>query len=1209
MEVVGLIAAVPGLIELTKTTLSLLRDLSHSRKTLSEVTNGLEPELLALTEVLELIVSKRHSSCLLSNQRQKLRPVIQQLRDQLKSLNEFLLTTQSEKRLQRMKVIVSRRKNKLRDDVQKLERNVSILKLYLLECNITLNEEVLTATASAKKAELRTLLNPCGHDFICAKLDGTLDWFLSNPIAKSWLAASCPPSPTLSPASRLLLIHGSKGSGKSVLAASAANYIKSTGTPCAFYSFFHGIERQRKFKSMFSTILWQMLNFDGTSSEIFSRVHDILLSCDFVSITSLLQAIECVFPILKTPFYIFVDGIDESDDDWSSGDGPMKIFEGWLTQFPQLHILLAGRQSILHHEVARYPERSIELSEDVTRGDISLFINHKIRDYPHLDAMPEHVRSHIQRVLQEKSTGMFLWVDLVFKELRYCHSPSLVRDCLEALPRQLEDEYARLFSQLISRLHGEADRLGPPIRMARTLLALIMSALEPLTIDDLRHAYAASCGKGRLWEDELITEDAVLDLIGDFIICTGSETRHIHFCHFSLEELLLLPQEKWKGRLEQIEFFRLELLECHQIMGRASLEYVAHFDFGYPLVEDSYHKLVEKAFLVYATRNGLSHLRQWSSKGMNEMLETYITSPNFGGLLEYIAIASLENFEFLEDYISGIFNDDLLDLFPIIVARIMTESANRLEKFGSQDPRTQSWNQILNALSKIIPESQAFSHFGSRSVQSHPIDPPISSLTHAEAAQMKVRPTEVALQVLNRSSSPCRHRPAQSSSKATVKNRTIDSRTAEIINAAVQSNIKGMVSTHSFRQALQLWVSPEAAFKKLAQSFVASMPIPIHLLYAVTVQDRNLRLALFDLAMHRTEGQKTLYRAYAIMGYLESCDIDQTEEERYQSELHGINLKKDNPMTRMMMYPAVRSHIIILSSLDRASEIPRLIDDLLTRVDLFRPRATGHWRQYFVHSQVYKTDIWRSWEIELLRSIGTILFNIGLSSDAERIYAHVSACAKARYGAHAHETLHFLAHQAESLIESRKFSKCQQITKEILKDQSHYKRARYELYTIRYFAAAAAHNLGQYRYASDILHTLLQDLRPRGKKDWKHLDLEEQALVAQARVLFLEVLASDANLDQDHDTRKSILISTLEHLDQSCGRDIEQLWSNDAVWKCCIASDAVNGANHAVTWRLEDYLSYSRSRPNGIYWCTCDEGFCYHPKGLGAASCKRCGVA
>lgn len=39
-----------------------------------------------------------------------------------------------------MKAIALRQKKKLEDDVQNLERSIGILKLYLLECNITLNE-------------------------------------------------------------------------------------------------------------------------------------------------------------------------------------------------------------------------------------------------------------------------------------------------------------------------------------------------------------------------------------------------------------------------------------------------------------------------------------------------------------------------------------------------------------------------------------------------------------------------------------------------------------------------------------------------------------------------------------------------------------------------------------------------------------------------------------------------------------------------------------------------------------------------------------------------------------------------------------------------------------------------------------------------------------------------------------------------------------
>ncbi len=261
-----------------------------------------------------------------------------------------------------------------------LDRNTVLMRLVNLI-------EALAATLSAKKAKLRRLLNPCSHEFIRIKLDGTLDWFLSNPIVESWLATSSLPSPNMLPSSRLLLVHGSKGSGKSVLAALTANHVSSTGILCAFFSFFHGIERQRKFKSMFSTVLWQMLN-----------------------------------------------------------------------------------------------------------------------------------------------------------------------------------------------------------------------------------------------------------LIADFVIYTGAGTRRVHFCHFSLEEVLLLPQEKWTGRLELIEFFWLDLSECHQLVGRAAVEYVTHCDFGYPLVEDSYHQLIEKPFLVHTTRNGPSHLLHWSSKSMNETLKPYITSSNFGGLLEFVGL-------------------------------------------------------------------------------------------------------------------------------------------------------------------------------------------------------------------------------------------------------------------------------------------------------------------------------------------------------------------------------------------------------------------------------------------------------------------------------------------------------------------------------------------------------------------------------------------
>ncbi|KAJ2991007.1 hypothetical protein NUW58_g2684 [Xylaria curta] len=1187
MEVVGLVAAVPGLVKLTKTTLSLLHDVSQSRKALSKVTNSLESQLQALSEVLELFTSRHHPDLLLSSQRQKLSPLIKQLHEQLESLNAFLTATRSKSRLQRMRIIVNNPKKKLQEDVQKLERSISIVKLYLLECNITSNEEAAATFLTAKKSELRNLLDPGGHDFIRTRLEGTFDWILSNSTFNQWLDASGPPRPIAAPRSRLLLIHGPKGSGKSVLAASTADRVRCNGRPCVFFSFFHGIGRQKKCKTMFSTILWQMLNFNGLSSHILNQVHDTISNSDSLSLAPLLQSIERVATIIKTPFYMIIDGIDESDDDWGDTEGPMKILEGWMDQFTQLRILLAGRQSALHHLLAKYS--GIELSEDVTKGDISMMINHKIRESPHINAMPENLRNHVQKTLQDMSSGMFLWVELVFKELRHCHSPDSVRNCLQDLPRGLEAEYARLFSRLMYRLHSQVDRPTPAMRTARTLLALIASALEPLTADDLRHAYAASCGKGQMWEGELITEDAIFDLVGDFVTYTGSRIQHIHFCHSSLEEFLLLPKGNWTGSLKEIEFFRLEHLECHQLMARASLEFVTNFDFGYPLTEDSYDRLASKAFLLYATKNGFSHLSHSSSADITgsatqiESLKAYIACPNFGGLVEFLIITFMEKIEFMEDCISGLITDGLEELFPIVRNRAIAEHTHRVETFGPDDPRTRSWGEFLksgevNLLWSLSPGSERLQHIQGTS--------PDLIVTDIEKSKRRNNPSELSFQLTSPSNS------SQNHAQAAMRRPKADigaTPPSDLLNAAVQSNIQGLTLPHTLRQAIQVWTDPRALLSKVLQSFIARLPIPFHLICASAMctkwGDRELGIALFDLARQRTKNQRTLYRIWALRtGRL---GLKHEERLRYRSEAQSIILGLgDSPVTRVIQYFNTEGLIELLDAAGRRTEVPQLIDDLLGKISKSHCGARGHRRQNYLHSIVYKTGTWRSVEIELLGYVGMTLYETAFYREAERVFAHACACAKARYGKHKPDAMHFQLHHVESLMRIMEYSEAEKILNEMLVARPSGPSMDFELYMASYYAGLTAQKLEKYDNASKILQRLLNDLEPEEIDNWRSLDIEKEELVIQARVLLLEVLASHKRLDPNHELQQTLLETCLKHLDQTHYADIRMLWFNDATWKCCVASDGVYGANHEVTWRFEEYLPYTGlQEPKEIYQC------------------------
>ncbi len=120
----------------------------------------------------------------------------------------------------------------------------------------------------------------------------------------------------------------------------------------------------------------------------------------------------------------------------------------------------------------------------------------------------------------------------------------------------------------------------------------------------------------------------------------------------------------------------------------------------------------------------------------------------------------------------------------------MTESANRIETFGPHDPKTQLWSRILSVWGYSIPESLDFSRVSSGSLSSQHDAVPVSSLAHPETAQGRVRPTEVPLQVIHWSSSPHRHRQAQSASRLTAINTTVNSRTAEVITAAASRIFK-----------------------------------------------------------------------------------------------------------------------------------------------------------------------------------------------------------------------------------------------------------------------------------------------------------------------------------------------------------------------------------------------------------------------------------
>lgn len=137
----------------------------------------------------------------------------------------------------------------------------------------------------------------------------------------------------------------------------------------------------------------------------------------------------------------------------------------------------------------RWPPH-IELTLDLLQSDLAKLISFGLESC--IDIKDDAVRNSIRSDLEAGSTVMFLRIKGIFKELRSAFCPTEIESILQRAPDELDQKYARLFSLLMSRLHGRPNNIYVGMERKRGLLALIVGASRPLTLEELRIAYSFS---------------------------------------------------------------------------------------------------------------------------------------------------------------------------------------------------------------------------------------------------------------------------------------------------------------------------------------------------------------------------------------------------------------------------------------------------------------------------------------------------------------------------------------------------------------------------------------------------------------------------------------------------------------------------------------------------------------------------------------------
>ena len=288
-----------------------------------------------------------------------------------------------------------------------------------------------------------------------------------------------------------------------------------------YYSYREG-EKQTNHSNMLRSVLYDVLeqkqeffyHFQPYYREVSKGVEH--PEWCYESLQAILLSVAKNHP-LSERLYLIVDAMDESDD--SERANVIKL----------LRELCAARGAcIVKVFVASRPiaglsghptkdQRMIRL-QDVNYSDILKFTASFLGS-PALD-LPPSIADLAVKYITENAQGVFIWVDLVKKEiLQYAadgYTKNQIFHFLKSLPTELEGIYKRI----LMRLEGGK---GRNVEDGQKMLQFVLFSYRPLGLDELGQALAIRDNTdSELLSDELFEGDLIYGIEKRIISCAGN---------------------------------------------------------------------------------------------------------------------------------------------------------------------------------------------------------------------------------------------------------------------------------------------------------------------------------------------------------------------------------------------------------------------------------------------------------------------------------------------------------------------------------------------------------------------------------------------------------------------------------------------------------------------------------------------------------------
>ncbi|KAI9162719.1 putative sterigmatocystin biosynthesis P450 monooxygenase stcS [Paramyrothecium foliicola] len=368
---------------------------------------------------------------------------------------------------------------KLRDCVEKVSNG-----------DLHLRDDALRSLSFAELSDREFGITPA--------LEETATWLFDNAEYLSWSRWEIPHTENVR---GLLWVKGKPGSGKSTLMKEGLRRAKARSlafdpSNCIAGFFFttrSNIQLQKTPLGLFRSIIYDLIRQDRALLCAFISEYRKKLARSLGPWKWHQEELKSFFRSAYTgavsgvrKAVLFIDALDEcgNGDNYDSARTLFELFRD-ITAENKLKVCLSSR----HYPNIKMPGCLQVIVEKFNHEDVLRFVDKKLSQVKNDDRAQS-----LAKKIAEKAEGVFLWVDIVVKNLNIGldndKTDEDLDEILKAVPKSLEDVFKQLFTEPASKQE---------LQKAAAIFQWVLLAARPLEIDELRHALTIN-GENKLVE-------------------------------------------------------------------------------------------------------------------------------------------------------------------------------------------------------------------------------------------------------------------------------------------------------------------------------------------------------------------------------------------------------------------------------------------------------------------------------------------------------------------------------------------------------------------------------------------------------------------------------------------------------------------------------------------------------------------------------------